>query len=275
MFQAGIITFRETLEASLVVSILLSYLLKTQQLRFSKFVWYGVFLGVLISLILAFILNKVFGGIPEGRPEQISEGILMFVTAAFLTWMILWVHRQKEQIAKMKEKMSKHVTEGFGLGIVLLTTTSVLREGIETVLYLKAISLSSSGNQLAGAGIGILIALVAGWVIFKWMLHYSLSTIFSITGILLLLFAAGLVSHGAHEFQEAGLLPVFSFDPMVNLSSLLDHKGGVGGVLRSLFGYTSKPTVLEFIFYGFYIVGILWLEKFTDRLLLRQKFAKR
>lgn len=266
MFAAGLITFRETLEAILVVSVILIFLAKTKQKVFNKFVWFGILVGVGISILLAFLLEIFFGGL-TGKTEELFEGVLMFVTAGFLTWMILWVHRQKDIAEKIREKVSIHIKEGYGLGIFLLTAISVFREGTETVLYLKASSLTGATNQLLGAVLGIASALVLGLILFRFAMRVRLSTVFNITSVFLLLFAAGLVSHGVHEFQEAKLLPIFSFDPIFNISHILDNKSLVGSFLRTLFGYTSKPTAMEITSYFSYIIFIYWLEKFTDRLI--------
>ncbi len=266
MFVASLITFRESLEALLVVIIIITFLTKTNQHVFKRFVWRGVFIGVFVSIFLAIVLEVFFGGLQEGV-EEIFEGTLMFITAGFLTWMILWVHRQKDVARKIKEKVALHAKEGYGIGIMFLTATAVFREGTETVLYLKASSLAGATNQLAGAVLGIVAALVFGFVLFRWMKSVSLSTAFNVTSLFLLLFAAGLVSHGVHEFQEAGLLPIFSFDPVFNISHILDNKSLVGSFLRTLFGYTSKPTVLEVFFYLSYLIFISWLKKLTDRVL--------
>ncbi len=273
MFSAAVITFREVLEIALVVGITLSYLSKTKQFKFKKFVWYCLLLGSVFSVILAMLLDRFFGGLPKGRTEQIYEGVLMFVTASLLTWMILWVHRQKEVVKQIREKVARHVESKFGLGIVFLTTTSVLREGTETVLYLKAINLSTGGNQILGVGIGLVTAAALGYVIFSLAIRLKLSTIFTVTTVLLLLFAAGLVSHGVHEFQEAKLLPIFSFDPLFNTSHILSDTSTIGAMLRSLFGYTSKPTVLELVSYGSYIVFIFFFERLTDRLITKRALA--
>lgn len=265
MFSSVLITFRETLEAVLVVGIVLTFLTKTNQHFFKKFVWRGIGAGVLIAVFLAFILEKFFGGL-SGRTEEVFEGVLMFVTAGFLTWMILWVHRQKDVAKRIKEKVASHAKAGYGMGIFILIASSVFREGTETVLYLKASSIAGQSNQLLGAILGIGTAIALGYTFFRWALRVNLSLVFNITSIFLLLFSAGLVGHGVHEFQEAGLLPIFSFDPVINISHILDHRSVFGSILRVLFGYTSKPTVLEIVSYGSYIWFIIWLERFTDRL---------
>ncbi len=267
MFAAGLITFRETLEAALVVGIVLIFLAKTSaSWRIKKFVWLGIIAGVGISVLLAFLLNIFFGGL-TGKTEELFEGALMFITAGFLTWMILWVHRQKDIAHKIRRKVAMHIKEGYGLGIFFLVTTSIFREGTETVLYLKAGSLSGASNQLLGAVLGIGAALLFSFALFRFAMRINLTTVFNVTSVFLLLFAAGLVSHGVHEFQEVGWMPVFSFDPLFNISHVLDNKSLVGSFLRTLFGYTSKPTALELVSYIFYIGFIYYLEKFTDRLI--------
>lgn len=269
MFSSFLITFRETLEAALVIGIILTFLTKTNQTIFTKYVWRGVGIGVVFAIGIGLLIEAFFGGL-TGKTEEIFEGILMFVTAGFLTWMILWVHRQKDMVKKIKEKVAFHAKEGYGLGITILVATSVFREGTETVLYLKASSLVGQSNQLLGATVGILAALILGFILFKWALRVNLNAVFNITSIFLLLFAAGLVAHGVHEFQEAGILPVFSSDPVFNISHILDHTSTVGSLLRVVFGYTSTPSFLELLSYGLYVGFIFWLLRYTDRLLLKR-----
>lgn len=266
MFSAGLITFRETLEAALVVGIVLSILSKSNQLFYRKFVGGGILLGVFFSILIAFFLDMFFGGL-TGPTEELFEGILMFVTAGFLSWMILWVHRQKDIVYNLKKRVTKHIEKGYGIGLLVLVATSVFREGTETVLYLKATSLVGSSNQLIGAAIGIVTAVIIGFLIFCWSLKIRLQTVFTITSVFLMLFAAGMVAHGVHEFQEVGLLPIFSFDPVFNISTVLNHKDTLGSMLRTLFGYTSKPTILELSSYFTYIAVILWIEKITSKLI--------
>lgn len=270
MFAAGLITFRETLEVALVVGILITFFTKTNQSGFNKYVWYGVAGGIAVSFILAIILNTFLGGF-SGRTEQIFEGILMFATAGFLTWMIIWVHRQKGIATKLRKKAQYHIQKGFPLGIIFLTITSVMREGVETVFYLRAVSSLAGGNQLVGALLGMIIAGGLGYAIFSYSLKINLAKLLQLSGAILLLFAAGLVAHGVHEFQESGLLPIFSFDPLLNISHILDNGSLLGSVLRTLFGYTAKPTMLELLSYGSYVFLIFMLEKITDRMLLAKK----
>jgi high-affinity iron transporter len=266
MFSAGLVTFREVLEVALVVGIIITFLTRTKQFSFKKYVWMGVGIGALLSITLAFILQTLFGGF-EGKTEEIFEGVLMFVTAGFLTWMILWVHRQKGVAKKIESQVQQHIASGFPLGLFFLTLTSVMREGVETVFYLRAISVVDGQYQIIGAILGAALAIGLGFAIFKFSMHVNLTRLLKISGAFLLLFAAGLVSHGVHEFQEVGLMPVFSFDPLINITHVLDHNSTFGSILRTLFGYTAKPTLLELIAYASYIFMIFLLEIFTARLL--------
>ena len=261
-----LITFRETLEAAIVVGVVLTFLVKTDQKFFNTYVWRGVGAGILASVFLAAVLETFFGGF-TGRTEMLFEGMLMLVTAVSITWMILWVHRQKDVAKKIKEDVARHIEKGYGIGIFILTATAVLREGTETVLYLKASSIVAQSNQLIGGTLGILAALALGYALFRFALRINLSMVFTATNVFLIMFAAGLVAHGVHEFQELGVLPVFSFDPVFNITHVLDNQSFLGSLLRTLFGYTSTPTLLELAAYTSSIAGILWLKRVADRTL--------
>ena len=261
-----LITFRETLEAAIVVGVVLTFLVKTDQRFFNTYVWRGVGAGILASVFLAVVLETFFGGF-TGRTEMLFEGILMLVTAVSITWMILWVHRQKDIAKKIKEDVARHIEKGYGVGIFILTATAVLREGTETVLYLKASSIVAQSGQLIGGTLGILAALTLGYALFRFALRINLPMVFTATNVFLVMFAAGLVSHGIHEFQELGVLPVFSFDPVFNIAHILDNESLLGSFLRTLFGYTSTPTALELISYVSCVALILWLKRVADRTL--------
>lgn len=269
MFASGLITFRETLEVALVIGILLTFLTKTNRLSLKKYVWYGVGIGASLAFLLAWILQIFFGGL-TGRVEQIFEGALMFATAGFLTWMILWVHRQKGYTRQLTKKAQEHIDKGFPLGLTILTVTAIIREGVEAVFYLRAVSSISHGGQLVGAAFGIATAIALGCAMFQYSLKINIVRLLKISGAVLLLFAAGLVAHGVHEFQEATILPLFSFDPLINISHVLDNSSLFGSLLRTLFGYTAKPTLLELVSYGSYVFFIFILEQLTDRLLAKR-----
>lgn len=164
MLPSALITFRETIEAALVIGIIFTVLKRTNQTSLNKYVWYGISLGIIVSAILAIIIEIFFGVLPDAY-EALFEGILMFITAAFITWMILWIHRQKNSISNLKTKLKNHIDKGYAMGITILTSTAIIREGTETVLYLKTSSVIGITDQLSGGVLGIILALILSFIL--------------------------------------------------------------------------------------------------------------
>lgn len=267
MLSSFLITFRETLEVALVVGIVLSYLVRTKQTRFTNVVYVGIAAGVFASIVAAFLFTTFAGGF-EGRAEEIFEGITMFVGAFLLTTMILWMLGQREVRVQLESSVQKHVEKEYKAGLFLLVFFSVLREGVETVIFLGAAAFVSEGNNLVGSLLGVLCAIVLGYLLFVSTLKISLRHFFSWTSILLILFAAGLVAHGVHEFEEAGIFPpliehVWDINPAVlpdGSYPALHEKGALGSVLVGLFGYNGNPSLLEVLSAVAYlgVVGVMW-----------------
>lgn len=268
MIAGFLITLRETLEAVLVVGIVLAYLVKTNQLGYKKFVWWGIFFGILVSIAGAIILTALFGGL-SGRTEEIFEGVLMFIAAGLLTTMILWMAKQGRYVAQeLQERVSHEISEQHAVGILALVFFAVLREGIETVIFLGAASRVEETNIL-GPLLGTGIALVIGWLFFWGATKLRIKWFFKVTSIILILFAAGLMAHGVHEFQEAGVLPVF-IENVWDINWLVNEKGTWGSILKALFGYNGNPSVIEVVNWSVYLILIFGvyrsIEKFSNRL---------
>jgi len=256
MIAALLITLRETLEASLVVGIILAYLNKTKNKKHGRFVWFGVLMGVLVSVVLAYVFERYLGGF-EGAKEQIYEGITMLVATVLLTWMILWMLRQRQHLkGNIEGKVSAHIEGDHPWGLFFLTFVSVVREGIETVIFLKAVTLQSGGEgTFSGALLGILLAILISFLLFKGVARFPLRKFFTFTSVLLILFAAGLFAHAVHEFQEAYVLPIF-IEHIWDLNSILDENASFGALLKGLFGYNGNPSLLEVLSYLAYLVVI-------------------
>ena len=267
MIPSFLITFRETLEAALVVGIILSYLKRTHQAEYYHAVTVGIVSGVLASIVGAFLFVHLAGGF-SGRGEQIFEGITMLLGAFLLTTMILWMMKQKHVAKELQERVATELAEGHKLGLFLLVFGAILREGIETVIFLGAVSFVSTDNNLIGASAGIIAAILLGYVIFLGSMKINLKMFFNITSILLILFAAGLVAYGVHELQEAKIVPilvehVWDINPGVNPDGsypLLHEKGYIGSILKGLFGYNGNPSLIETLSYFAYLalVFVLW-----------------
>jgi high-affinity iron transporter len=147
---------------------------------------------------------------------------------------------------------------------------AVIREGVETALFLSASAFASNGlGTLAGALIGLGVAALVGWGIYAFSVRLNLKLFFNVTSAALLFFAAGLLGLAVHEYQEAGLLPL-TVAHVWNLSAIMDDGSGIGGILKTLVGYNSAPSLLEVLSYLSYwvlaIVGVRWwVERHTAR----------
>ncbi|MDA1060598.1 MAG: FTR1 family protein [bacterium] len=260
MGEALIITFRETLEAALIVGILLAYLKKTKNFKHGSYVWYGVVAGVLISVVLAFVFQQFLGGF-DGKAEELYEGIVMLLAATLITWMILWMLNQRQHIKKnLEEKAQLHIQNDHAIGLFFLAFVGVAREGIETIIFLQAALVQSDAAQiLSGGFLGIVIAIVLSILMFKGFAKIPLRKFFTATSLLLILFAAGLVAHGLHELQEAGIVPIF-VEHVWDMNHILNEKGTIGGLFKGLFGYNGNPSIVEIVSYVSYLALIagLW-----------------
>lgn len=256
MMESLIITLRETLEAALIVGILLAYLNKTLNLKHRKFVWWGVFGGVVLSVVLAFVFQTYLGGF-EGRTEELYEGVAMFVAAGLLTWMILWMLKQRHAIKKnLENKAQAHIEKDYPWGLFWLVFVGVAREGIETVIFLQAAALNSEGGSVIGGAIlGIVLALILAYALFRGIVRVPLRKFFTVTSVLLILFAAGLLAHGVHEFEEAGVFPVYG-EHIWDTNDVIDENGTFGSLLKGLFGYNGNPSLSEVLVYFSYLVLI-------------------
>src|SRR3989339_1459688 len=255
MLESFLVTSRETLEASLVVGIVLGYLAKTNNNNYRKTVYYAIIFGILASILSAFTFTLVAGDF-EGRAEQIFEGATMLIGAFLLTTMILWMMRQRHISKEIEGRVEKHLMSSQPLfshiGIFMLIFIAIIREGVETVIFLNALNYASGINFIGGT-LGIIAAVVMGYLFFVGIKNINLKKVFSISSILLVLFAAGLVAHGVHEFEEAGLVngviaPVWDINPVQNADGsypALHEKGAVGSFLVGLFGYNGNPSLVE------------------------------
>jgi len=208
MVAALLIAFREGLEAALIVGIVLSYLKKIGYKRQAA-VWWGVASAVTVSVVAGVALQAL-GVAFEGRGEELFEGITMLLAAGVLTWMIFWMQRQGRSIrAELEADVRQAVTSGSRWALFALAFVAVVREGIETALFLTAAAFSATPAQtLIGGGLGLALAVAVGWLLFVVSVRLDVRAFFRVTSVLLILFAAGLVAHGVHELQEAGVVPV-------------------------------------------------------------------
>lgn len=270
MIATFVLALREGLEAALVVGIVLGYLKKTGQNEFRWAAWAGVLAAVACSVALAAVI-QVVGAELEGRAEEIFEGTMMALAVIVLTWMIFWMRYQSRTLkSTLEREIQQRIAGNEGRGLMAVTFFAVFREGLETALFLSAAAFAANESEtLVGAVVGLAVATLVGYVTYASSVRLNLSMFFNVTSVLLLVFAAGLLAHGIHEFQEAGLLPIFT-ESVWDTNTLLDEDSTVGQLLKAVLGYNANPSLLEVIgywaYWGLVLFGMPWL---VDRRLAR------
>ncbi len=262
MVASLLLTFREGLEAALIVGIILGYLAKIGQQDRARTVWWAV--GIASALSLAFAVGVNLAGAEfEGQTEEIFEGFAMILAVAVLTWMIFWMRTQARRIkGTLEEEIRLAVRTNQNRALFSVAFLAVFREGIELALFLTAVNVVSGElPTLIGGLIGLAGAVVVGWLIFSSTMRLNVRRFFDVTSGLLIIFAAGLFAHGIHEFQEAGWLPVF-VEHVWTLKPIADDTTTLGSILRVLVGYNDNPSLLEIISYlGYWIVILVAINR--------------
>jgi high-affinity iron transporter len=263
VFGAFVTLLREGFEATLLVAIVLAYLVKIDRREDFRQVWYGVGAAVAVSLLVAGALFVTAGEL-EGTAEYVFEGTAMWVAVGFLTYMVLWMRRESRTVAQGIRRGIDSAVEGGGrLALISLVFVMVVREGIETGLFIFGITRTSTPLQVAlGATLGLAAAVALGYAVYAGGKRINLGTFFKVTGVLLILVAAGLLAHGVAEFQEAGLLP--ELVPLWDVSGapIIGEGALVSGLLTAFLGWNPEATLLEFVAWATYLmlVGFAFLR---------------
>jgi high-affinity iron transporter len=257
VFSTFVTLLREGFEVTLLVAIVLAYLVKIERRESIRQVWYGVGAALLVSLTVGGILFVTAGEL-EGRPEEIFEGTAMWVAVGFLTYMILWMRRESRTVAQgIRQGIDSAVERGGSLALVSLVFVMVLREGVETALFMFGITRTSEPLQVAfGAALGIVGAVALGYAVYAGGKRINLSVFFKVTGVFLILVAAGLLAHGVAEFEEAGLLPALMPLWDVSSSPVLGAETLVSELLTAFFGWDPEANLLELLAWVTYIVAV-------------------
>ena len=245
--SAALVTLREGLEAALIVGIILAYLAKTGNRARFRDVWIGTGAAAAGSVVFGGALFFTIGAL-EGRAEQLFEGCALLTAVAVLTWMIFWMRRQALGIrGELEAKVGTAVAAGSAVGLALVAFVSVLREGWETALFLFAVGETSSPASTAVGGVlGLVAAIALGVAFYRGSRHLDLRRFFRWTGLLLIVFAAGLAAHATHELQEAGILPA-TIEHLWSTNHIVSEDSTLGEFLAALFGYASRPSLLQLV----------------------------
>ncbi|MEO9325032.1 iron uptake transporter permease EfeU [Nocardioides sp. C4-1] len=267
MFSNYLIGLREGLEAALVVTILVAYLVKTGRRELVPRIWAGV--GVAVAVSLAFGAALTYG--PRGlsfEAQELIGGSLSIVAVGFVTWMIFWMARAARSISGELRGQIDAAAEGSRWSLVVVAMLAVGREGLETALFLWAAtqagtreavgSITPTWQPLLGAGLGLLTAVVVGVLLYHGAVRINLTAFFTYTGGFLIIVAAGVLAYGVHDLQEAGVLPGLG-NLAFDVSDTIEPTSWYGTVLKGVFNFSPATTWLEAAAWVLYAVPVMTL----------------
>jgi high-affinity iron transporter len=279
MLPSYLLSLREGLEAALIIGIVLGALRKIRRTDLAPALWVGTLAAVGVSLLAAILLT-LLGLSLEGPAEKIYEGVTMLLAAGILTWMIFWMSGQARHLkGELEDGVNKAAVSTGKRAIFWLAFVAVVREGVELALFITAAFFVGNNENvglntiqtLAGVVLGLSTSILLGWSLLATTVRLDLRRFFQITGLLLILFAAGLVAHGVHEFNEINWIPSV-VEHVWDVNAFVDEKSIVGELLKTLFGYNGNPSLTEMIGYFGYLIIVTFL--FTRSTLPQKSDAK-
>jgi len=251
MLPAFVLFLREGLEASLIVTMLMAALRQLGQTQQMRAVWTGVALAVVGSLAGGAVIYATVHVYADTRGQTIFETFAYLLAVGLLTVMTFWMQRHSRTLKK--EITAKAGAAGSGFALGLLAFTTVGREGLETAVFLLAFALQSNPWLfLLGAVLGIAAALALCYAIYRMGYRLDFRLFFRVMGILLLIFAAGLLGDAVQNMQELGWIP-FGLTHLWNTGALLAESSVLGDILHTFIGYAESPTILQMTLYALYL----------------------
>jgi high-affinity iron transporter len=265
VFANYLIGLREGLEAALVVSILVAYLVRTERRHLLPRIWFGVAVAVAVSLAFGALLTYGPRGLTFEAQEMIG-GSLSIIAVGFVTWMIFWMARAARSLSGELRGQIDKAADGSPWSLAIVSVLAVGREGLETALFLWAATqagtreaagaVTPTWEPLLGAALGILTAVVLGYLLFRGAITINLARFFTWTGAFLILVAAGVLSYGVHDLQEADVLPglnSIAFD----VSGVIDPATWYATLLKGVFNFSPVTTTLEAAAWLLYAVPVM------------------
>ncbi|MEV4098108.1 iron uptake transporter permease EfeU [Streptosporangium saharense] len=245
MFASYLIGLREGLEATLVVSVLVAFLVKSDRKNRLPQVWAGVGVAVALSIGFGALLTFTAAHLSHGQ-QELFDAVTSLLATVFVTWMIFWMRRASRSLSgELRARLDEAIQVGTG-AVVIMAFLAVAREGLETALlfFASVQGATTSATPLVGITLGVLTAVVLGWGLYRSALRINLTVFFTWTGLLLILVAAGIFKYGVHDLQEANVLPGLS-DYAFDISSVMPADSWYGALMAGMFNITPQPSVLE------------------------------
>jgi high-affinity iron transporter len=256
MIPSFILSIREGMEAALVIGIVLGALRQMHRQDLVSSIWAGAGIATLLSLLTAIVLTRLSLDLKDPA-EAIFEGMTMLLAAGILTWMIFWMNLRARNMKSVLESGVLRASMTGKWSLFGLAFVAVLREGVELALFLTTATYSSSAFQtILGALFGLGFSFFLAWSFFMTTIRLNLRRYFQVTGFLLLLFAAGLVSRAIGELVLVGWIPALSTH-VWDLGRVISTESLLGQMLSTLFGYNASPSLVQVLAYLSYFGVVL------------------
>ena len=259
MLSTFIIALREGLEAALIVGILVAYLVKSGRKAFLAPLWAGVLLAVVASLASGAFLTFTSTEL-SSRGEEFFAGTTSLLAVGLVTWMVFWMKRTARHLKGQLEGQMSTAILGGPLALAGAAFFAVVREGLETSLFIYANfkTVSSTPSATVGLLLGLGVAIGLGYLIYRSSIKINLGKFFTYTGTALIVVAAGVLSYGIHEYQELGWLPGPDFF-IWDVTSVIAKESLLGGILAGTIGFDTTTSWLQFIVWAAYLGIVLSL----------------
>ncbi|WP_309249434.1 FTR1 family iron permease [Clostridium estertheticum] len=241
------------------LSSLLSYLKQLGQTKETGKVWLGAGSAALLSILVAMGIFFILGTTEIEGFQAVLEGTLKIVAVIMLTWITIWMKRQSGNIGgELKRQIQIAISHGSTWALASLAFVSVLREGIETVLFIVGSAQKTSVlATVSGSVLGFGVATILGYTIYRGTHRLPLKSFFTAMSILLIIMPAGLLSGGIHEFQELHMLPIW-IDQVWSTKGILDQSSTIGSIFKAVFGYADSPNLIQVLAYWIFLAGAFY-----------------
>ena len=257
MLPTFVIGLREGIEAALIVGIIAAYLRQRGRQDALRWVWLGVALAASLCLLIGIVLNVLERSLPQKGQEGL-ETIIALVAVAFISYMILWMRRHARGIKRtLEEDASSALARNTVTAFIAMSFFAVLREGFETAVFVLAVFQSANDTAAAGGGVilGLGVAAVLGYLLYRGGVRINLNKFFKVTGVVLVLVAAGLASSALHTAHEAGWFNGLQTQAL-DLTWLVDPGSVRSALLSGMLGLQAQPTVGEVLIWLVYAVPL-------------------
>ena len=267
MLSTFVIALREGLEAALIVGILVAYMVRTNRRELLKPLWTGVASALLASLALGAILSFTSAEL-SSRGEELFAGLTSFIAVGLVTWMVFWMKRAARTLRDELHGKVDNALVGGPISLALVAFFAVAREGLETALfvYTNFQTVGAASTATVGLVLGLTLAVVLGYLIYNRSVKLDLSKFFTVTGVALVIVAAGVLSYGIHEFQELGWIPGVD-DFLWDVTPWIAKESILASLLSGTVGFDTTTSFIQFIAWSAYLVAVLvpYLSKGKDQ----------